>query len=262
MEQPLASLTVIFLVTLGTSVLGLLGGFVLLWKEAWAVRWARYLVSFAAGSILGAAFLDLLPEAIEHGNDLGATSSFILFGILLFFVLERFLILHHHAHNTGNTDGAHADSSLASARPLIILGDGLHNFLDGAIIAIAFLTDTTTGVVAAFAVVAHELPQEIGDFSVLLHSGMPRRQVLGWNVVSALTSPLGALVGYGAHETFRALEPIFLALIVGAFVYIALADLIPTIKHERRLQPSIVQILLILVGLGLIWQVGALLPHE
>ncbi|MFH1170944.1 MAG: ZIP family metal transporter [bacterium] len=252
----------IFLITLAISLLGLAGGILLLWHKRLLQRGAQYLMSFAAGSILGAAFLNLLPEALRQTNNIQTTSFFVLVGVLIFFGLEKLLILHHHTHDVGREAVLDAERthSLRSARPLVIVGDALHNFLDGAVIAIAFLADMKIGIITALAVVAHEIPQEIGDFSILVHSGMERRRVLLWNILGALVSPLGAILGFTAYEMYHKVEPVFLALIVGNFVYLALADLVPTIKHETRMRQSLAQISLVILGIAIVWWLGYLLP--
>jgi len=250
----------IFLITAIVGLLGLLGGLLLLKNVTLTRRWSSVLVSFAAGSMLGATFIDLLPETVEHGE--GRTASvigFVLVGIMVFFALEKLLVWHHHAHTHESPDSPHG--RLHSARPLIIIGDSLHNFLDGIIIAIAWLADPSLGIVTAVAVAAHEIPQEIGDFGVLLGSGMPRKKVLLWNVISALISPIGALVGFVAYGAFESSEPYLLAFVVGNFIYIALADLIPAIQHERKLSRSSLQLAVTILGILVVWQLGQVLPH-
>ncbi|MDD5342360.1 MAG: ZIP family metal transporter [Patescibacteria group bacterium] len=151
---------------------------------------------------------------------------------------------------------------MATARPLIIVGDALHNLLDGAIIAIAFMTDTTLGLITSAAVIAHEIPQEIGDFSILISSGMAKARVLIWNIAGALIAVLGALIVIIARETFENVEVPILGFVIGNFIYIALADLLPTIQHERKLTNTLNQIFLIFAGIGVIWLLGTILPHE
>ena len=264
MDTNLTTLLIILGVTALVSVLGLFGGILLLWNENLARRGSRYLISFAAGSLLGATFLDLLPEALDLTNQaVFAVGWGILSGILVFFILEKLLVWHHHAHRhaleheTAEPEAA----SLVSARPLIILGDALHNLLDGAVIAIAFLTAPSLGVITALAVVAHELPQEIGDFSILLHSGLARRAVFLWNLVGGLVSLLGVGLVFIADRQFHSFQGPLLGFIIGNFIYIALADLVPTVHRERDLKRSLAQIALLVVGILLIWGVGTLLPE-
>jgi zinc and cadmium transporter len=249
-------------VTLAMSLLGLTGGLFLIWQERFVHRSSRYFLSFAAGSILGAALLELLPEALDRGTITGEQAGMYgLFGIIIFFILEKLLIMHHHSHDHAMEVVVHRSffHSLKAARPLVIVGDAFHNFLDGAVIAIAFCTDLRVGIITALAVIAHELPQEIGDFSILIHSGMKKSRVIAWNVLGAFVSPLGALVGYSAFSSFAAIEAPILAIVVGNFIYLALADLFPTIKHEPRLSRSALQIGLLLFGIALMWWIGVVL---
>ncbi|MBI3963728.1 MAG: ZIP family metal transporter [Candidatus Kerfeldbacteria bacterium] len=267
------SILFILLVTTAVSLIGLSGGLFLLWKSEATKRWAPFLLSFAAGSILGAAFLDLLPEAIEHAAI--STGTFgALVGIITFFTIEKLLVWHHHAHR--HTGDGPVQSSLSpsgpvqpgspvaasrSTRPLVIFGDALHNFLDGVIIAVTFLVDLRLGFITSLAVIAHEIPQEIGDFGILLSSGMRRRRIIGWNVVGALAATVGAGIGIAAHDAFETLEAPLLAFAAGNFIYIALADLVPTIQHERRLGQSLTHLILLVAGIVVIWQVGIAFPH-
>lgn len=257
-----------FLIILGVtalvSVLGLLGGILLLWNENLARRSSRYLISFAAGSLLGATFIDLFPEALDLANqNFFVVGRGALIGILVFFILEKLLVWHHHAHTHALAHGTaeFEAQSLVSARPLIIIGDALHNFLDGAVIAIAFLAAPSLGVITALAVVAHELPQEIGDFSILLHSGLARRTVFLWNLAGGLVSLLGVGLVFIADRQFHAFQGPLLGFVTGNFIYIALADLVPTVHRERDLKRSLAQIALLVVGILLIWWVGTFLPE-
>lgn len=257
------SLVSIFLITLGISLLGLTVGFLILWKERAMQRWMPFLLSFAAGSILGAALLDILPEALSAGADAPFLLSFVLLGLLTFFVVEKLLIWHHHAHtHDADDDEAHQHfTDQRAIQPLIIFGDALHNLLDGGVIAVAFLVDFRLGMITALAVLFHELPQEIGDFAILLHTGMSRRNVLLWNIIGAIAAPIGVLAGFLLLDSFENIEAPLLAFAAGNFMYIAVADLFPTIQHERRLMNSILQIAMLLVGIGIIWQLGAFLSH-
>lgn len=257
------SFSFIVFVTLVISLLGLIGGLLVLWREQKIKGLTKYLMSFAAGSILGAALLELLPEALEESPNPHTIGLWILAGVLVFFVLEKLLILHHHTHDESTETQMHGDEvhGFQAVRPLIIIGDALHNFLDGIVIAIAFLTDMRIGVITALAVIAHEIPQEIGDFGILLHSGMARRRVLFWNVLGALLGPLGAVVAFAARDTYEKIAPAALALVVGNFVYLALADLIPAIRHERKISNTVVQIVLVVIGVVLVWLLGEALPE-
>lgn len=215
-------LTVIFFSLIG-GIFSLVGGALLLKNKKTADGLAKYATPFAAGVLLAAAFTDLLPEAL---NEVEARPILIatLFGILGFFLLERFLRFfhHHHEHEGKNT----ASSSL------IVIGDTLHNALDGIAIGAAFLIDVPTGIVATMAVAAHEIPQEIGDFGLLLKNGMSRKKVLLVNVMSALATTLTAVLTYGFANTESTVVPYLLAITAGFFIYIASSDIIPEI-HEK-----------------------------
>lgn len=252
----------IIIATLTVSLLGLLGGLLLLWREKFARSWSCFFISLAAGSILGATFLGLLPEVFEK-DDIVPENVFlmILAGILFFFVLEKLLVWHHHAHE----DETHLHTnifrrSLATARPLIIFGDALHNLLDGAVVAIAFITDINLGIITTIAVFIHEIPQEIGDFSLLITSGLSRKWVLLWNLFGALISVLGAVLVIFWQEAFKSIEVPVLGFVIGNFIYLALADLLPTIQHERKLSQAIAQIVTMFLGIGLVWWLGTILP--
>lgn len=259
-----SSLAFILSVTTAAGILGLIGGLLLFWKENMTKRLTYFFISFAAGGLLGASFFDLLPEALEEGRDTERILWYVLLGMLVFFTIEKLLVWHHHSHTHDvDSDPDHASHlpQRKELRPLIILGDGLHNFLDGIIIAVAFSIDAGLGWITVIAVLVHEIPQEVGDFSVLLATGMHRRRVLFWNVAGALLSTVGAFVGFYALEAFAHIELPLLGFAAGNFIYIALADLFPTIQHERKLTSSALHILLIVIGLGLVWWLSGIFPH-
>lgn len=221
-------------------------------------------VSFAIGALLTVAFWGLIPEAFEqvtkeHFQTLSAT---ILAGILGFFVLEKLLIWRHchfgdceahsdedHDHNHGHSHSHGAKQSVGS---LIIIGDGIHNFVDGILIAAAFLTDVQLGIVTSLAVAAHEIPQEVGDFAILLHSGYSKRKALFYNILASLTTVLGGVLAYFSLEDLHTSLPYFLALAASSFIYIAVADLIPSLHKKTDIKTSLQQIALILAGVFLI----------
>ena len=169
------------------GLLGFVGGILLLWKESSTKKFSADLISFAAGTMLGAVFFDLLPESVEMAGR--PAFPLVLLGMLIFFLIEKFLILYH-CHETGVCEF----HGLKTARPLVLLGDSVHNFLDGVIIATSFLVSVPLGIVAAIAELAHELPQEIGDFSILLRGGMKKGRVLLWNFISELASLAGGVL--------------------------------------------------------------------
>lgn len=165
------------------SILSLIGGVILLYKEKFAVKSSHFLASFAAGALLGVAFLDLLPEASEHAEELGLEVNVFLWtliGLLAFFLLERFIHWFHHHHE-------HTQKHIKQTTvPLVIIGDGVHNFIDGVAIAATFMVSIPLGIVTAIAVAAHEIPQEIGDFGILLHRGLKRGKRYYFGILSAL----------------------------------------------------------------------------
>jgi zinc and cadmium transporter len=207
------------------GLFSLVGGVVLLSRKETALALARYGTPFAAGALLAAAFFDLLPESIEHAVE-GAAPRWVLVGIIIFFLLEHFLHWFHHTHQ-------HEHIGERSVAPLIIIGDSIHNFLDGIAIGAAFLISVPTGIVTAIAVAAHEIPQEIGDFGLLLKSGYGRRRVLIVNAISALMSTAGAVLTFwlGSNASLPLGE--LLAITAGFFIYIAATDIIPTL-HDNR----------------------------
>lgn len=238
--------------TLIAGLLGLVGGFLLLWKESFAKRFSSALISVAAGSMLGAVFFDLLPESIERAGN--RAFLFVLAGIILFFLIEKFLILYHcHEHGVCETH------NLRTTRPLILLGDSVHNFLDGVVIATSFLVSVPLGIVAAIATVAHELPQEIGDFGVLLHSGMKKGKVLLWNFISGLASLAGAVLVILLADKVEGLTAVLLPVATGGFIYIAASDLIPELHREVRVRSSLLHLVLLFSGIAVIWLATTLL---
>lgn len=224
-----------------------------------------HMVSFATGALLGAAFLGLLPEALETaGQDkLHAVTGAVLGGLLLFFALEKLVIWRHchEDHCEGHGQDTHTAAE-RSAGTLIVIGDSLHNFVDGVLIGAAFLTDISLGIVTSLAVAAHEIPQELGDFVILLQSGYSRARALVLNLLSSLATLLGALLAYFGLSASSAALPYIIAVAVASFLYIAVADLIPGLHRKTDLAAGIKQLLLISVGIGVIAVTGDLLPHH
>ncbi len=240
----------ILLFTFLGSILSLIGGVILLFREKFAIKISHFLASFAAGALLGTAFFDLLPEAGEHADELGLEIDIFLWtliGILFFFLMERFIGWFHHHHE-------HSENTFKKTTvPLIIFGDSVHNFIDGIAIAATFMVSIPLGIVTTFAVAAHEIPQEIGDFGILLHRGMKKAKVLFWNLISALTALLGAILTYQIGAGITPYLPILLSLSAGFFIYIAASDLIPEIHHEERRKIAFWETILLLTGVLTIW---------
>jgi len=207
------------------GVLSLMGAVLLLKNNKTASGLAKYATPFAAGVLLAAAFTDLLPEAIEEVDSQSALLAALL-GLLFFFMLERFLRFFHH-HHEHEEDGKNKSSN-----SLIIIGDTLHNALDGVAIGAAFLISPSTGIVAAIAIAFHEIPQEIGDFGLLLRNGMKKKKVLLVNVISALATTAAAVITFAVGDAESTIIPYALAATAGFFIYIAASDIIPEI-HEK-----------------------------
>ncbi|MDQ2973397.1 MAG: ZIP family metal transporter [bacterium] len=230
--------TVIFFSLIG-GVVSLIGGVILLSRKAWIKKLTYFATPFAAGALLAAAFGDLLLEAIHETGSEQAAPVFTaaLTGILVFFVLEKFLRwFHHHEHENQTTPNS-----------LIIIGDVLHNALDGVAIAAAFLTSPSAGIVVTLAVAAHEIPQEIGDFGLLLKNGMSRKKVLIVNLLSALSTVVAAVIIYVLGDANNLPIPILLGLTAGFFIYIAASDIIPEI-HETSKKLSDIRPLIVILG--------------
>lgn len=215
-----------------------------------------YLVSFAVGALLAGAFLDLLPEAIEDGATPFMVFLFVLIGMLAFYVMEKF-IWWHHCHHTPHP-GCHRIKSVAY---LNLIGDGLHNILDGVIIATTYLVSIPVGVAATVAVMAHELPQEIGDFGILVWSGFSKGKALLWNFISGCTAFIGGLIVYFLASRFEGILVYLMSISAGGFIYMASVDLIPHLHEEKEGRKSIIQFLCVLAGIGVILLVKLFLEH-
>lgn len=252
-------LTWILLFSLLGGVLSVLAAALFLGiPEALRNRLLPHTVSFAIGALLGAAFLALLPHALGSPGveDLHVVTGTVLLGVLGFFLLEK-MVLWRHCHHVEcevhAPDEAHEhhhghDHGKPAAGTLILIGDGIHNLVDGILIAAAFLTDIHLGVVTALAVAAHEIPQEVGDFAVLLHSGYSRARALAYNIITSLTTVVGALIAYYGLREAEAALPYILAIAASSFIYIAVADLIPGLHKRLEARSTLQQILLIAAG--------------
>ena len=263
------------------------------------------LISYAIGAMLGAVFLEILPEAIEHARSVQAVTGTVLIGILLFFALEKLVIWRHchgdhcevHAphddahcpenispenispENEANTSHAKFKTVLkpqpnisakANIKPvahnhahdegrsaaMILIGDTFHNFVDGVLIASAFMVDIKVGIVTALAIIAHEIPQEVGDFLILLHSGYSKQKALWFNLGSSLATLLGAGLAYYFLQQATSAVPYILALAAASLLYVAVADLIPSLHKRTELNATISQLCLIGLGVATVWLVG------
>lgn len=226
------------------SLLSFVGIFTISLKKEFLDKIILILVAFATGSLLGAAFFDILPEAIESGEE--GIFFYVFLGLMVFFVMERYIHWHH----------CHTKDCEKHHRPvtyLNLVGDGFHNFVDGALIAASFAINIPLGVATTFAIAAHEIPQEIGDFAILVHGGFSRTKALLFNFVSSLTAVLGALTTFFFAKNIEGIIPIILAIAGGGFVYIATADLIPEIHKETDKKKIITQSLALLLGAAIVF---------
>lgn len=239
--------------------------------------WIPSLISYAIGALLGASFLEILPHAFENGNASNVAAT-VLAGIFGFFVLEK-LVLWRHCHyedcevhsdeaaegpagRSGHSHGVSTGHDHGRSGMLILVGDSFHNFVDGVLVAAAFMQDTQLGIVTALAVIAHEIPQEVGDFLILLHSGYSKTRALVLNLLSSLAMLAGGLLAYLALQAMQGLLNSMLAIAAASMIYVAVADLIPGLHKRTELRATVQQTLLIALGVSSIWLVGFLTGHS
>ena len=232
----------------GFSLLGSVGAIagaalMLLFSESIRKVIVPNLISYATGTLLGAAFLGMIPAGLEHAPAIAITGT-VLAGMVLFLMLEKFVLWRHCHEEECEVHG--------QAAPLILIGDAFHNFVDGVVIAAAFLTSIPLGVTVALAVIAHEVPQEVGVFGILLNSGYSRARALFLNTLSASTTLPGALIAYFWLGESQEAVPYIMALSAASFIYIATADLIPGLHKRVTLGTSLRQLVLMLAGIGTI----------
>ncbi|MFM7295432.1 MAG: ZIP family metal transporter [Burkholderiales bacterium] len=239
-------------------------------------------VSFAVGALLGVVFLDLIPHVFESSKSSEASAGWILAGILGFFAMEK-LVLWRHSHDHGasiDLPAPHADPNVQTAAHghehqhgrseagghasawMVIVGDGFHNFTDGLAIAAAFVADIKLGILTSIAIIAHELPQELGNFLVLVHSGFSKRRALVWNLISSLATLVGAVLAFFLLRALENYSIVFLCLAASSMIYVAIADLIPGLHRRNSLRDSLAQFSLIGLGVLSIWTVHMLVGHS
>ena len=224
-----------------------------------------HLISFAIGVLLSAALVGLLPHALSAPSiaDPHTITVTVLIGLLVFFLLEKLVLWRHchhlecevhtpepeHEHHSHNHNHKHQHKAAPDASAsLVLIGDGVHNFVDGVLIAAAFMTDIHLGIVTALAVAAHEIPQEVGDFAILLHSGYSIKKAFIFNLLASLTTVIGALLAYYSLQDMQHVVPYVLAVAAASFIYIAVADLIPGLHAKTDLRSSLQQVGLIITG--------------
>ena len=230
--------------------------------------WVPMLVSYAVGALLGAVFLEILPHAFELTRDAHEVAATILAGILLFFLLEKLVLWRHchvedcEAHEAPVVHGHAAGHDQGRSGMMIMIGNTLHNLVDGIIIAAAFLADIQLGIVTAVAIIAHEIPQEVGDFLILRHSGFSKLQAFIFNVISSLASVVGGLIAYYALSNMQRWIPSLLGIAAASMLYVAVADLIPGLHKRPELKATFQQVLLILLGIGSIYLTHVILGGD
>lgn len=225
------------------SLLSFTGLFLLSLKEDILRRYTFLFMSVAAGALLGDVFIHLIPEALEEATNSTLISVLVVAGIITFFILEKFLHWHHHGEDALHT--------VHPVGKLVILSDGAHNFVDGVIIAASFLVSIPLGIATTLAVILHEIPQEVGDFSVLLHAGYTKLQALWLNFVSALMALLGAVLFFALGEWVETAIMYVIPMAAGGFIYIAVADLIPELQKTKKLSNSLGQLIAIIFGVAI-----------
>lgn len=233
--------------TVIVSLISLIGALFFAVKQGVLDKAVYYLVAISAGSMIGGAFLHLIPEALESVG-YGPASNKIFFsivvGFILFFILER--VLHwHHCHKHGGECEVHTFTYMN------LIGDGFHNFIDGVVIAAAFSLSVELGIATTLSVVIHEIPQEISDFGVLIYGGFSRAKALALNLLSGILAVGGALFGVALARMTEGVMPILAALTAGGFIYVAASDLIPELHKESKLAKSMAAFVCFLVGVGL-----------
>jgi len=242
----------ILIASITGSIIAMAGGILLLYKEAWAKKISLTLVSFAAGSLLGTAFFELIPKALESTPQRNAMIALVA-GIVVLFMLEK-VLRWYHCHDQEACE-AHTFSST------VLIGDGIHNLLDGVAIAASFMIGgIPAGIATTLAVFLHEVPQEIGDFAVLLHAGYTKRKVFFYNLIAALMTPLGAIIGYLILPKIESVLGYVIAFTAGTFIYIAASDLIPEVHHRAHAR-DLKHVAMLVIGIALVFVIGILVPE-
>ncbi len=245
---------IIVFTALGGALSALAAAVFLLMSESRRTAWLPHLISFATGALLGAALLKLLPHAVEGAgiSNVHLIGFALVAGIFAFFVLEKLVLWRHCHQHDCDTHVPHQEHRDRASGVLILTGDAIHNALDGVLIAAAFMTDVRLGIVTSVAVIAHEIPQEVGDLAILLNGGMRRGRAFALNLLTSLTSIAGGLLAYLALGQALDALPYALAVAAACFLYVAVADLIPGLHRRVELGESVQQVVLIAVGIAVI----------
>jgi len=237
--KPIADLIVVLASVTVVSLIAFVGILFIGLKEAFLKRIVMALVGFASGSLIGGAFIHLLPESLEETGQVAF--HYVIIGIVFFFVIEKFLYWRH-CHE--------GECPVHIFAYLNLIGDGIHNFIDGMVIAASYILSYDLGVATTLAVIFHEIPQEIGDFGVLIYGGFTKRRALAYNFVSALTAVAGAFITY--HLAYiQGIEHFLIPFAAGGFIYIAATDLMPELHKKYQVKESVIQLVAILIGIGL-----------
>lgn len=250
----------IILATALVSLFSLSGILALSMSEKTLHKVLFFLLAFSAGSILGASLFDLLPEAVELVPT-PEVFNIIALGFIAFFFLERFIYWYHGHGHSEDIEDKHGEPPEGFAY-LNLLGDGIHNFIDGMVIAASFSAGTEIGIASTMAVIFHELPQEMGDYGILIYSGMNRTKALLYNFIAASTVILGGLFASVFLETVESLEGYLVAFSAGAFIYLAASELIPELQKERDFKRSLLQFAIFLLGMAIIYSLGFVFAHD
>lgn len=248
--------------TIIVSLFSLTGIYALALSEKALHKILFVVIGFSAGAILGAVYFDLLPEAVELMED--AAYLYIALGFISFFFLERFIYWYHgHGHGEEIEEQAPIQGRVKTREfaYLNLLGDAIHNFIDGMVIAASSLVSPAIGIASTIAVIFHELPQEMGDYGILIYGGFKRRRALILNFLVALTVVLGGLTGILIIESIEAISGVLISLAAGGFIYLGASELIPELNRDKTLKRSIIQFIAFLLGMILIWCLGALFPE-
>jgi len=257
----LSSLINIIIATFVVSLFSLVGIFALSLKEKKLHSILLVLVAFSAGSILGAAYFDLLPEAIELVEG-SVVFIYVTLGFILFFFLERFIYWYHGHGHEADISAEIADRAASKGFVYLnLIGDGIHNFVDGMVIAASFLIGFSVGLATTVAVIFHELPQEMGDYGILVYAGFKRGRALLLNFIVALVVVLGGISAVLFIETVEALSGLLIAFSAGGFIYLAASELIPELHEEKSFKKSVVQFVTFILGIALIWSLGIIFPE-
>ncbi|KKT00448.1 MAG: hypothetical protein UV76_C0010G0023 [Candidatus Nomurabacteria bacterium GW2011_GWA2_43_15] len=224
------------------SLVSFIGIFTLSIREDLLRKYIFIFISLAVGALLGDAFIHLIPEAFENFTNATLASILIITGVLIFFILEKFLHWHHHGEDK---DEPH----IHPVGKLVLFSDGVHNFIDGIIIGVSFIVSIPVGIATTVAVILHEIPQEIGDFAVLLHAGYTKSRALWLNFLSALCAVLGVVLTIVLGETGRVFTEWILPIAAGGFIYVAVADLIPELQKTKKIKHSALQIMAVVAGI-------------